>query len=234
MIKTKVKLVFARKSLWRRAFGLVVLIALLVALAGVVEATRDHSNLLEQIDLAKTVTDSDALWLRNDLIWLHDYMPEWYAYIEQAKPFTLSVDQAMGEYGIAANAQCCDALGQGTITFGDHFGDMTVSSDAVDQTFEARRIEFLSTLIHEATHLRDRRSGSLSDSIDFTMCVQGERSAYGKESEFKRAVASLEVGGVPGSAELYRRTVANHFTAETDALNNNLSVLFCMAWQPSD
>lgn len=234
MIKTTFGSVLASRSLWWRVLELAILIVLFVVCAGVVEATRDHPNVLEQIALEGTLANSDAVLLQNDLIWLRDNLPQWYQYVVDAKPFTLSIDPEWGTRGIAANTKCCDRHGNGTIIFSERFGEIAVSSEAEDQTFEAKRIEFLSTLIHEVTHVRDKRSGDVSESMGFASCVKGEQSAYGKELEFKHAVASLAPGDPARSTQRYRQVVARHLADEDSAFNRKLWVMICLAWQPSD
>lgn len=187
-------------------------------------------NLPAEITLAESLTNADRAYLQDGLHLLRLYLPEWYAYVIDAKPFTLSIDPFAGERGLAADAKCCDAQGNGSITFGDHFGKLTTSNDADGQTREARQIEFLSTLVHEATHIRDQRSGLVPPGIDFLACITSERSAYGKELEFKRAMASIQISADIDLAKRYRRSIEKTIQVDAGAFNNGRLVLYCLPY----
>lgn len=169
-------------------------------------APAHASGLLEGIGFAGVVTDADVAYLQDGLQFLHDYIPEWHGYIAAAKPLTLSVNIAAGERGIVANSKCCDERGYGWITFGDHFGDWGISDDSEDQTGQARQITFLSTLIHEVTHMRDQRAERLSP-LPSVACAEGEKSAMTQEAEFMRALTVVKIGDDPNSSMLYQRAI---------------------------
>lgn len=213
-----------------------VLILLVVFVAGgtaafatVTPAPNDPA-LLNGITTADSFTEADAAYLQNSVQLLHDRLPEWYTYVTEAKPFMLSVDQAAGEHGVAAEAKCCDELGNGRIAFGDHLGKPTSSDEADDQTPESKQIEFLSTLIHEVTHVRDRRAGRIPETIYPTSCIASEKSAYGKELEFKRAAKSARITDDLVSEEIYRRILDKHINIEASASYGTLWKLHCLAY----
>lgn len=118
--------------------------------------------------------------MRDNLQFLHDHLPVWWQYIGEAKPLALSFDQRLADQGRAAIAKCCEAGLYGVITFGHHFGQLTISTDPDSQTVEARRIAFLATVIHEVTHIRDQRAGRFMARTDRKTCIAAETSAFTK------------------------------------------------------
>lgn len=159
----------------------------------------DSRELFQEITFGRSITNVDVEYLESSLQWLRHSLPEWYEYIADTKPLILSVDLAQSERGRMATAQCCTADGFGMITFAEHFRDLTASDEPEDRTSQARQIEFLSTLIHEVAHIRDRREGRIPNQIDAMACVASERSAYAKELNFKRAVAHTSL-----NSKIYR------------------------------
>jgi len=182
-------------------------------------------DLLEGIGFTGSFADEDVAYLRDSLQFLHGYAPEWYAYVAEAKPLMLAVDLSEGERGLAAKSQCCDERGYGLITLGDHFGDW--SADAQDQSVQTRQITFLSTLIHEVTHIRDRRAGRIPAKIDYAACVTSERAAFTQEVDFKRALVSA-TPSIPVLNELHRATLKKQINAEASALEGNAVNLYCL------
>ncbi len=189
----------------------------------------NQPNLLAGFTFTGSITNDDATYLRTNMEWLREYFPEWYAYIDEAEPLLLSVDVAEGEQGRMARTKCCDERGYGMITFGDHFRDLTESDDPEDQTTEARQIAFLSTLIHETTHIRDQRAGGGPKTIDFTSCVMSEQPAYAKESEFKRQVSSASLRGAIALSQAYQSAAERQIQAE-----NGLWKLACLVTNLGD
>lgn len=188
-------------------------------------APIDAFDMLEGIGLTASVTDEDVAHLRNGVQFLHDHIPQWYSYVADAKPLMLAVDVPEGERGLAAKSSCCDEQGYALITFGDHFGDWSV--DPRDQSAQARQITFLSTLIHESTHVRDRRTGRVSEKVGYGECVMTERAAFTQEVEFKRALLSLGTGG-PGLDELAQASLHRQISVEASALEGNAANLYCL------
>lgn len=182
-------------------------------------------DLLEGIGLTGSITDADVAYLHNGLQFLHDYVPQWYAYVAEAKPLMLAVDLSESERGLAAKSNCCDERGYALITFGDHFGDW--SADAPDQSDQTRQITFLSMLIHESTHVRDRRAERIPAKIDYPACVASERAAFTREVEFKRALVSA-TPSIPVLNELHRATLMRQISAEASALEGNAVNLYCL------
>lgn len=180
---------------------------------------------LEGIGITGSFTDEDVAYLQDGLRFLRDYVPQWYAFVAGAKPLMLDVNLSLGEGGVAANSKCCDERGHDSITFGDHFRD--ASPDAEGETIRTRQIAFLSTLIHEVTHIRDRRAGRIPAKIDFATCIKSERSAFTQEVEFKRALVST-TPSIPVLDKLDRITLERRINAEASALQGNAVNLYCL------
>lgn len=196
-------------------------------------APIDKPGLLAGITFADSFTDdSDIAYLQDGLELLYKDLPEWYAYVDQAKPFTMSVDPDVGERGIAANTKCCDPRGNPLIVFGDHLGRLTASNDPSDQTSQAKQIAFLSTLVHEATHLYDYRAGRIPSKMDATTCIASEGAAYTKEFEFKRAAASATFKDAR-TGELYRRAAEKQLAADEEVFNGKFWKLYCILAHPN-
>jgi hypothetical protein len=182
-------------------------------------------DLLEGIDLTGSFTNEDVAYLQEGLQFLRDYVPQWYVYIAEAEPLLLSVDLSEGERGLAATSKCCDERGYGLITFGAHFRDS--SNDSEGQTVRTRQIAFLSTLIHEVTHIRDGRAGHIPTKIDFVTCVKSERSAFTQEVEFKRAFVSA-TPSIPVLNNLDHFALEKQISVEASALGGNAVNLYCL------
>ena len=188
-------------------------------------AQVNDPDLLEGIGFTGSFTNEDVADLQAGLQFLHDYVPKYYGYIAEAKPLLLSVDLSEGERGLAATSKCCDERGFGLITFGDHFGDS--STDSEGQTVQTRQIAFLSTLIHEVTHIRDGRAGRIPAKINFAACVTSERAAFTQEVEFKRALVSA-TPSIPVLNNLDRVILEKQISAEASALGGNAVNLYCL------
>ncbi len=183
-------------------------------------ANAPTGDVLDGITFAGTYTDADVAYLRDNLNFLRDQMPLWSQYIEEAKPLTLVVDLNEGAHGHAAVAKCCVAGNRGVITFGDHVGILADSSDADDQTPEARRIRFLVILVHETTHVRDQRAGRFLQKTNFKSCVDVEKSAFDKQLEFQQDALNIELGRSPTSTQTYREWLEQTVKIETAALKS--------------
>ena len=89
------------------------------------------------IYLSDTMTQDDAAYLAASLEYLHAQLPQWWKYVMNARPFTLSFDPAMAADGRAAVASCCDEQGRGRVALGYHPGQLTLSKDPASETAEA-------------------------------------------------------------------------------------------------
>jgi len=185
-----------------------------------------HSALPDGITLAGQTSKQDIAYLQEGLRLLHDHLPQWYTYLAEAKPLVLEVDLEIGRRGVAAKAKCCDVEGVGTITFGDHFGDWGISDEPDDQTFQARQITFLSTLVHEVTHLRDQRAGRLS-TLQSVACVEGEKSAMTQEVEFMRALTAVKLGNDLDSSMPYQRAIERQSSIVAGDVNRAAWYFYC-------
>ena len=142
------------------------------------------------IYLSDTMTQDDAAYLAASLEYLHTQLPQWWGYVMDARPFTLSFDPAMAAYGRAAIASCCDEQGNGRVALGYHPGQLTVAEDPDSETVEARRATFLGTLVHELTHVQDQREGHHLHKVDRKSCVAAESSGLTLQLAVKRDLAA--------------------------------------------
>lgn len=172
---------------------------------------------LQGIVFAGSFTDDDVTYLRDNLQFLHDQLPQWWEYIEDAKPLVFAIDLTEGAHGRAAIAKCCLG-GRGVITFGHHFGTLVDSDDPASQTPEARRLTFLVTLVHEVTHIRDQRAGRFLQKTDRKSCVATESSAFTKQLEFEQDLTTIILSDSPASAQLYQTRLDQQIKSETAAL----------------
>jgi len=168
-------------------------------------------NLLAGITLDSSLTDADVAYLQTNLQLVHDQLPDWWQYVEDAKPFNLTVNADEGAHGRVAIAKCCDTQGNGSITFGFHLGQ---SPDDAGQTLEARRVMFIGTFVHEATHVRDQRAGRFTTRIDFKSCVAAEKSGLEKQVEVKRALTTVSLD------DAYAQALDQQISAEASALKS--------------
>ncbi|MBI5302768.1 MAG: hypothetical protein HY868_11565 [Chloroflexi bacterium] len=184
-------------------------------------------DLLSGITFANSASNADTRYLRDSLQFLHDHLPEWYVYVDDAKPFIISIGQTDEKGWEVANSKCCDEHGQGIITFDDHFEQSATSSDPIVQTTQARQVAFLSTLVHEVTHLRDYRAGRIPTKIDMAMCLSSEAVAYAKEFELKSAVA-LTIFQNDAVGEKYRLAANQQLAADTNESYTRFWKLYCI------
>ena len=198
----------------------------------VVSTPIPEPELLAGITLANSFDEADAAYLQTSLRWLRDYLPEWYAYMNEAKPFIVSIGQTDNVGWSAANSTCCDEQGNGQITFDDHLDSLTASDSAEDQSPPARQVLFLSMLIHEATHLRDHRAGRIPAKIDAAACIAAEGAAYVKEFEFKRVLASASFANGKIGTD-YRSAAKRQLDAEESQFNRQFWKLYCIIAHPN-
>ncbi len=184
-------------------------------------ATSAHDTaLLDGITLAKTLSDEDRLYLQANLQFLHDRLPGWWEYIAEAKPLALTLDEKLAGQGRAAIARCCEAGLYGVITFGHHFGQLTMSDDPAEQSLEAKQITFLGVLVHEVTHIRDQRAGRFLMKTDRKTCIAAESSGLTKQLEFKRDLASVGLGDNPAAREIYQHALERQIKVEAADLHD--------------
>jgi hypothetical protein len=196
---------------WLRFAFMAVALGALAVVPGSSHTTSSASlmtgcDLPDGITFAGQVTDQDITYLRDGLRVLCAHLLEWHTYVAESSPIILAVDLQVGARGVVAKSQCCDAENIGAITFGDHFGDWSISDDPEDETFQARQITFLSTLIHEMTHIRDQRAGRIR-TVDVAACIEGERSAMTREAEFMDALSGAPSEDDLVSNAFYRRAI---------------------------
>ena len=209
--------------------GIFVIVGLIIIGAtafAVVPFSTPQPDLLTGITFANSVTDADRVYLQTSLQILHDNLPEWYEYIAQSKPFALSVGNTGNSDWVAAETLCCDERGIGFLIFEDHFNRI-VPGDSNDQTVEANQIAFLSTLIHELTHLRQYRAGQIPTNLDAATCIMSEGAAYTKEFEFKHAIVDARFGD-SRLGELYRQAAEGQLVDDDEQFNTNSWKVYCI------
>ncbi len=192
----------------------------------------NSADVLQDITFAGMYTDDDAAYLHKSLQLLYDKMPTWAQYVEEAKPLVIAVDLTEGTHGRAAIAKCCLAGNRGQITFGHHLGTLIDTTDPDSQSAEARRITFLATLAHEATHVRDQRAGRFTRKTDWKTCVAGEKSGLEKQLQFQQDALTVELGDTPASSQVYRARLKQNVMAEAAALSSpHLWDQYCGAFE---
>ncbi len=180
-------------------------------------------DLLTGITLDSSLSVADVAYLQTSLQFLHDRLPDWAQYIEEAKPFSLTVNVDEGAHGHAAIAKCCDPQGHGSIKFGFHFGQ---SPDDAGETPEARQVAFLGTLVHEVTHIRDQRAGRFTTKTDRKSCVAAEKSGLEKQLEVKRTMAAENLG------DAFAQELGQQIADEAGALKSReLWDMYCGAFE---
>jgi hypothetical protein len=168
---------------------------------------HDAADVLEGVRLTGSFTDQDIAALREGLQFLRDTVPDWYAFVAEAKPLIISIDLSEGARGLAAKSICCNERGYGSITLGEHLTDMDAPTAQLNQ------ITFLSTLIHEATHIRDRRADRIPAQIDYAACVRSERAAFTQEAEFKRTIVASSTRLNPTDRAALERQIQDEMRA---------------------
>jgi len=153
------------------------------------QALDTATALPDGIYQSDTMTQEDAAYLAANLEYLRAQLPQWWQYVMDTRPFTLSFDDTLAEDGRAAITECCDAQGNGLVKFGYHLGELTNSDDTGSETVEARQATFLGLLIHELTHVRDLRAERFPAKTNRKSCIAAERSGLSKQLEVKQDLA---------------------------------------------
>jgi len=185
-------------------------------------------DVLERIVFASSFTDADARYLQTSLSWLREYLPEWYAYVADAKPFIFALDEELEWHGIVSYAECCYDRAAGGITFGEHLGEWTIGEVADIPGFQAQQIQFLSVLVHEVTHIRDVREGRISQPANSRICIAAEQSAKTQELEFARALTRVQISGDANARANYRDIVDKHLDITQENLDDISWKIVCV------
>jgi hypothetical protein len=186
--------------------------------ANKIRFVANSADVMQDITFAGLYSDDDAAYLRESLHLLHDKMPTWALYVEEAKPLVVAVDLTEGAHGRAAIAKCCLAGNRGQITFGHQLGTLIDTTDPDSQSEQARRITFLATLAHEVTHIRDQRAGRFKQKTDWKSCVAAERSGLEKQLLFQQDALTAELGDTLTSNRMYRSRLDQNVRTEAAAL----------------
>jgi hypothetical protein len=108
--------------------------------------------------------------------WMKTVTPQWYQYILDARPTDITWNPELANLGVGGITKCCRTVGavsdSALIELSDH-----PPADVTDNLY------FLSTLVHETTHVRDRRAKKFQGS-DVATCRAVERSAVEQERAF--------------------------------------------------
>ncbi len=204
---------------YRHALKLGLIVIALATLGWVlptsVSASEGAGDLLAGITFDNSVDAADIAYVQASLQILRDGQPAWYAYIDEAKPFVLSVDAALSDRGTAAYTDCCNDDGAARIVFGYHFGATPAFRELGTQTPMARQITFLGYLVHETKHIGDRRAGRIPRQMDATVCETGEKAAAAQAIQFKLTLASAGIVDDPLADQGYRLAAKEQADAET-------------------
>ncbi len=102
---------------------------------------------------------TDAAFFKTAVNWLAENMPTWYAYLLAQRPFEVHRDASLP---FLSDGICCRTRNGeptfGRIRFRDHLADWTRDAFPGAAHDALTRWSFLTTLIHEATHVRDLRT----------------------------------------------------------------------------
>ena len=197
-------------------------------LAFSVTSTQIHQpDVLAGITFYNSFDDADTAYLRTSLQWLREYLPKWYAYVVEAKPFIFAMDDELQTRRIISYAKCCDSRGAGAITFGEHLGAWSISDVATVEGMQAQQTQFLSVLIHEVTHIRERRDGR-AEAANWRTCIAAEQSANMKELEFARALTRVQISGDANARANYRAIVDKHLDITQENLDGVTWKIVCI------
>ncbi|MBI5302790.1 MAG: hypothetical protein HY868_11680 [Chloroflexi bacterium] len=211
--------------------GLVIFIAIFAANAEAFDRVRftplAQPDVFENVTLAGSFTEADARYMQTSLWWLREHLPEWYAYVAEGKPFIFAMDDELQTRRIISYAKCCYSRGAGAITFGEHLGHWNISEVASVPGMQAQQVQFLSVLIHEVTHIRERRDGR-AEAVNWQTCIAAEQSANMKELEFARALTTVRIPGDANTRANYHRIVDQHLEITQEDLDGVSWKIFCI------
>ena len=183
------------------------------------------------MSLGAQLTQDDLAYLQNSLQYLRDLLPDWWQYVAEAMPVTFALDSSLDANGRAAIADCCDELGYGLITVGQHFEQLAVSYRPSNQTVEAKRVIFLGLIIHEVTHVRDLRAGRFTAKTDRKSCIAAESSGLTRELRFKRDLAA-KLADDPTADPAFKTWLAEQIKIEASELRSRATWdLYCGAFE---
>jgi len=185
----------------------------------------------EGIGFIGQLSQDDVTYFQNGLQLLHERLPEWYEYVMESRPFTLTFDPAMDGLGRAAVSACCDAQGYGLVTVGQHFGQLTIPDDPDSETVKARQVTFLGLIVHELTHVRDQRAGRFTTKTDRKSCVAAESSGLTKQLDVKRDLAAQLASDPTSDQSLTRWLYRQVETEASDLHSRELWDLYCGAFE---
>jgi hypothetical protein len=174
---------------------------------------------LDGILLTSNVSDADAAYLVENLEFLRDHLPAWWLYLQDAEPLALSVDLNTGAQGRAAYTRCCDG-NLAFIVFGFHFDQFSLEGGPANPSPAARRVAFLALLIHEATHVKDQKTGHVMPRADYKSCVAAEHSGLESQLEFKRDVLNISPSDDTIGIQECATEIGNTISMETQALGS--------------
>lgn len=122
-------------------------------------------------------SEEDAVKFKNILEDLKLLVPSWHDYLLSVAPFNINLDPTIAEKGWAGTAQCCGIEGPR-----GRYGEVNLPEQPPNHLTD--NVSFVSTLIHEATHVRDMRAGRFSQTRGSEHCRDLERSAARAQADF--------------------------------------------------
>lgn len=138
--------------------------------------------------------EDDTPKMEKMLGWIKGTVPKWHQFILDQRPFRVYLNLALPQRGWGGATFCCSTSNLGTQTGRIELG-REPRGDIIDD------LTLASTLVHEATHVRDRRSG-LGDILNpKNDCRINERSAVESEQAFLSDI-------LISNADVRERTVA--------------------------
>ncbi|MBI5651867.1 MAG: hypothetical protein HZC40_15735 [Chloroflexi bacterium] len=212
---------FGHRSIKLGAIGVLLLgaLALFGSVAFAIGATPiQKPDVLADVTFTSTFSNADTRYLQTSLEWLREYLPEWYAYVADAKPFIFARDEELQTRGIISYAKCCYTRDTGAITFGEPLGQWKIDEMPNVPGMQTQQVQFLSVLIHEVTHIRERRKGRI-EAANWQTCIAAEKSANVKELEFARALTRVQIAGDATARANYRQVVDRHLEITQENLD---------------
>lgn len=156
----------------------------------------------------------DAAYMSDALAWLKENLPAWNDYFLKQRPMEIYRD---GSLPFLSDGVCCltrdgDST-VGRIRFRDHFANWTSDAFPGASHDALARWSFLTTLIHESTHVRDLRL----DRFDLNAVPDGLRdcvmhiSTDEIEIEFSQQAAAVKISPSPVTQKAYAGTIREFF-----------------------
>lgn len=157
---------------------------------------------------------ADAAYMTDALAWLKENLPDWHDYFLKQRPLEIYRD---GSLPFLSDGVCCLTRNAdstvGRIRFRDHFANWTGDAFPGASHDALARWSFLTTLIHEATHVRDLRLNR----FDLNAVPSGLRdcvmhiSTDEIEIQFSQQAAAIKISPSVLTQDEYAGTIQEFF-----------------------